>query len=195
VREFISTVTVQKIYNEQQPDLTDEWVRGTFPKYRSVAEWKDALAHAVYAEQQRIIDEDLTYQAVSSLVRRVEGTLPDELYEAKFSEFYRMYEEQASREGKTLKGYLDQQKIDIGQFKMDIMMSIRGQLKQALALDAYALHHNLQPSDQDYHDFYTEIDPENPQRVAFDLEANGRTYLTHEGALRIAAQRHLRTNG
>lgn len=188
---FISTVTVHGVYEETLPEVDDAWVKYTFMDLRTVEELRAFVRKKLTAEQEAILDETKRHQIVSALAQRLEGSIPDTLFEAKFTEFHQAFEEQIKESGSTLEEYLKEEKVDPGQFRMESMLKIREQLKQAFALDAYAEHHAIDAAPEDYESFFREINPEASHIVRQDFELNGRMYIADEGARRIAAMKHL----
>ncbi len=190
-KTFRSTVTIQALLHDEVPAVDDEWVAQAFPEVGTAEALCQLVEQEIGDEQKAIIEEDRRYQAVSALAKRLEGPIPDFVFQAKINEFMQAFEAQAKDEGMTLPEYLKQQETDIGEFKMSIMLKVREQLKQAFALDAYARIHQIEAEQQDFDDFYQELNPSDPEQASREYKLNGRGYIAAEAALRIAATRHV----
>jgi len=116
--------------------------------------------------------------------------MPDAVYEAYYGMAIKNLEAQLKEQGQTLESYLGDQGINENQFRMSVMMDIRGQLRQAAALDAYARHFGIEANEGDLNDYLNLVlATEGEEAVRMLQEAPYRSGLI-ESARRWKAQEH-----
>jgi len=179
-----------RILREDVNAIDDEFVRRQFPGIRTVDQLKQAIRNEIEESKAAMVEEDKTRRAVSELVGRIQGGMPDAVYEAYYGMAIKNLEAQLKEQGQTLESYLGDQGINENQFRMSVMMDIRGQLRQAAALDAYARHFGIEANEGDLNDYLNLVlATEGEEAVRMLQEAPYRSGLI-ESARRWKAQEH-----
>lgn len=148
------TVTVNDIMLDTAASVDDAWIRAQFPGIAGVDELKAALRQQLAMEK-----EDMYAEAAESLLLRkladrlVDGSVPDAVLELQSAEALKNIQQQLDEQGRTLEEFMERQGMDEQQLKLSLMMDVRTQDRQMMALDAWARHYGLEvtPDDQEHY--------------------------------------------
>ncbi len=80
-----------------------------------------------------------------------------------------------------------QQGISADQFKEDVKLQAADNIKQQLALDAWARHEGIEATDADVSEEFAKAGLDDPAKVEKEWRDQGRLYLIREGILRAKA--------
>lgn len=188
-RPFHAKVTVKTIMRKAEPNITDEWVKKFMPLYKDAADFKEQTRKALLAEAERMIENEKNQQSAYALAERFEGKIDDYWYETTRTDLRRSYEEQAKAQHMDLEDMLGKQGIDEQQFSMMLMLQTREMLRQGFALDAWARHYGLEPSEEDVQALAEMMAPGHGKEMLKKLEEDDDE-LQLEG-FRIAARRYV----
>jgi len=190
-RTVTSTVEILQIDKRVIPTINNAWIAEHLPEATDI----DGLREMIKAEglnYKAVEQENMkAFLAASALAERLEGKLPDELYEFTRREMMANLNNQIRQQGMTFEQYLQSMGMDQQQFNLSYMMNVHETLRQGFALDAMARHLKLSVSQQDMEDVARLKAPNNTSQFLQQLEASGQMYLLREAALRTKATRML----
>lgn len=191
MEKYTSTVTVKRLLRDVIPAVTDAWVEKNVPGCSTVVEYQEVLKKEL--EEQKALEyrHYKNFLAASELAKRLDAKIPDEVYEASRDELLQTLNMQMQQQGMTHEQFLQQQGMEEQQFSMMVMLQVREQLTQQLAMDALIRHENMQLEEGDYDAFFAVMAPGKEAQARKDFEQSGRVSVAQEGALRLKANEWL----
>lgn len=197
LKPFTTTVSVEKIRKEVIPSITSAWVEVHIDGCNTLAEYEEQLKQEIIGEKAPEYEQYKNAQCAFELSKRLEGSLPDELYEAAMREQSQMINNQLQQHGMTREDWLQMQGMNEQQLSMNIMMQARTHMAQAFSLDALADHLGLEVEQADIDELFLQMaggqDFQVPA-IKSDYEQSGRMYLINEAARRMKANKWLVDN-
>ena len=190
MEEYEVTATLLEVQKEIVPVVTDEWVKNNVPMYKDVADMRAKIGKEVNDERRKYYEDYKRNTAASKLAERFDGKIPDEVYEGAMRDETRTLRQQVAASGQTWEKFLEDQGGE-QQVSMMLMMTMRQNLVQGYALDAYYRHHNLSYTEEDLDESCFQINPRDPKFARRQMEKNGLGYALREAAERLRACKHL----
>jgi len=184
--------TILGIYDKVVPKPNDEWVNKCYPNMGGLHKLKDRIRHELLERKRPFYKDAEAEAALSQLIERVVSKVPENVFEASFSEAYRRFcKEIKESQGQTIEEYFYKRGITEQQFKESLASDVHRSLLQGLALDSYAAYHGITSDEKDYQQALNNIAPGDEHVTHRYYEESGRGYLIDEAALRTAALKHL----
>lgn len=182
-------VTVEAIMREVGRVLTDEFVANNIPNASSIADLREQARAEIAQKKADQMRHFRNFFAARELAKRLEGSIPDEAYDAVADQMVDQLAEQARFQHTTVSDLLKQQGTNEEQFRMMALMQARTQLRQSAALDAWARHRGIVVDDADIDAFFASSEQRQGQgaQMRSEAENGGFSYLAREGALRLKA--------
>lgn len=193
MEEYEVTVTLLENQKEIVPVVTDEWIKNNVPMYKDVADMRAKIGKEVNDERRKYYEDYKRNTAAAKLADRFDGKVPDEIYEGAMRDETRTLRQQVAASGQTWEDFLEQQGGE-QQVSMIMMMTMRRNLVQGYALDAYYRHYNLSFTEDDLNEACFQINPRDPKFARKQMEKNGLGYALREAAERLRACKHLVEN-
>ena len=190
MEEYETTITLLENQKEVIPVVDDEWVRTHMPVYKDVADMRAKIGKEVNEERYKYYEDYRRNTAAAKLAERFDGRITDEVYEGAMRDEQRTLRQQVAKTGQTWEQFLEQQGGE-QQVSMMLMVSMRQQLVQGYALDAYYRHWGLSFTEEDLDEACFQINPRDPKFVRRQMEKNGLGYALREAAERLRACKHL----
>lgn len=184
------TATVNGIMRDSASSVDDAWVRSQFPGIAGVDDLKKSLRRQLQAEK-----DDMYAQSSAGLVLRkladrlLDGAVPDAVLELQTQEALENIESQLSAQGRTMEEFLERQNMDEKSFRLSLMMDVRTQDRQMMALDAWARHYGLQPTEEDRERYRSLVAKDVGVEAAEHILAGMYQGALDESVLRMMAQR------
>lgn len=125
---------------------------------------------------------------------RVEGDVPESLVEQAETSLLQDFFGQLQQAGMTFDAYLASQNITPDQFKADLKAQSADQVKEELALEAWARHNNMEITDADVAAEFAKTGVEDPAALEQEWRDAGRLHLIRTGLLRQKAIEDLMEN-
>ena len=172
------------------PVIDDEWVAKNMPMYGTYEKLRDDIRKNVNAERLRGYEDYQRNMAADELAKRLEGHIPDEIYEGTMVETQTKLRQRVSSQGMTWDAFVEQNGGE-QQFNMMMMLDVRQQLTRGFALDAYYRHEGLSFTEQDLDEVCFTMNPRNPKLTRERMEKSGFGYALREAAERLCACKHL----
>ncbi len=187
---YETTITILENQKEIVPVVDDEWVKKNMPMYKDVADMREKIGAEINKERRRFYEDYRRNCAAKKLAERFEGNIPDEVYEGAMRDEHKTLRQQVAQTGMTWEQILEQQGGE-QQVSMMLMVSMRQNLVQGYALDAYYRHEKLSYTEEDLNEACFQINPRDPKFVRKQMEKNGLGYALREAAERLRACKRL----
>lgn len=182
------SLKVLRIMHENLQSIDDKFVQQQFPGIGNVKQLRNAVKKSIDEEKQEINDQNAASQVISELVNRIHVDIPDAIYEAYYAMIVKNFDAQLREEGKTHDDFLKEQDIDEGQFRIDVMFDVRQQFMNAIALDSYARHFKLEPTEKDIRDFLGAVKAQEGMEAVKQIESAPYPAGVKESVRRYMAQ-------
>lgn len=183
-------ITCNVVKKEVVPELTEEWVKETMG-FESIEALKDAIVQSHNMQLEEVLPRITENNCITALIERLEGEVPAAMVEDAESALLQDFFTQMQRQNVSFDTYLAQRGIDNTQFKADIKAEATDNVKQELALDAWARVKGLEVTAEEISNEFVIAGLENPAAVEAEWRANGRIRFIREGLLRSKAMQDI----
>lgn len=183
-------ITCNVVKKEVVPELTEEWVKETMG-FESIEALKDAIVQSHNMQLEEVLPRITENNCITALIERLEGEVPAAMVEDAESALLQDFFTQMQRQNVSFDTYLAQRGIDNTQFKADIKAEATDNVKQELALDAWARVKGLEVTAEEISNEFVVAGLENPAAVEAEWRANGRIRFIREGLLRSKAMQDI----
>lgn len=188
---FTTTVTIREIRQQVIPAITDAWVAANIPGFNTVPEFANTVRTQMQADRATEVEHMKHFACASTLAKRLEGHIPDDLFEMGIAQTHQMFEMDLKRQGLTKEAFMQQRGLDEQRLNMELLMQAREMLAQGLALDALAEHLGLTLEDSDLDEVFGGNTPEETAAARKACEDAGQMPQAREAALRGKALKWL----
>ncbi|MCL2136459.1 MAG: hypothetical protein FWH40_04010 [Coriobacteriia bacterium] len=168
------------------PAVTDKWVEETIPGCHSVMELREKLRENGLRYKESEQREYINYKASAELAKRLEGTIPEDVFELTRNDLIVSLQRNLEVQGRTLDEFVKSQGGQAA-FYAQSMVQTNNVLKQGFALDALARHLNMRLTAEDISLAFSNMAPGLEDIARADFERTGRMYVMEEAAMRIKA--------
>lgn len=144
--EYKADVRLWEVRERREPVIDDAWVAENLPQFGDVAGFRAYVRTDLEGQAARVEQQDLVCQARAALERRLEGTIPDEMYQDAKDSLVASIQRKLEAEGTDLDAYLAEHDMTPDVFNMNTFMQASELLRQNLALDALARARGLEPT-------------------------------------------------
>ncbi|MDR2491925.1 MAG: hypothetical protein LBD25_00440 [Coriobacteriales bacterium] len=186
-----TTITLTEVTKKIVPAITNAWVEAHMPEAQDVEGLRALIRESGLEHKRREVEEYLYYAVASELATRMEGSIPDEVYEHTRGEIISNLMAKLKHENKDMKQFLQQQGIDEQQFSMQVMLQTRETLRQGFSLEALARHLKMSVTEQDIDAVLRRMAPGKEDEARRQFEGSGCSYQLREAALRNKANQWL----
>lgn len=191
-RDVRVKATVNGIMSDDASSVDDDWIRAQFPGIAGVDELKGALRSQLAAEKDAMYLEAVESLLLQKLASRLEGAnIPDAVIELQAAEALEAVRRQLEEQGRTLDDFMKAQNMDEQQMRISLMMDVRDQDRQMMALDAWSRHYGLRPTREDRDEYVSLIANGVGADEAEKVLATMYDGALEESVLRMMAQRDL----
>lgn len=183
------TLTVLEVQKAVAPVLDDEWVQKNMPWYKSYADLRADIERSVQRQERDQYDNYLCNLAAAELVKRFDGRIPDEAYEATRDNVVNNLRRSLQQQGKTWEEFLEESGGE-QQVGMMLMIQTREVLVQGFVLDAVYRHAKLNITDEDIDAACRSMNPQaHPRQIRQQFEQTGTMFALREAAERLKANK------
>ena len=179
-------VEVKAVRKKILPEVTDEWVKETLG-FENVEELRTRLAESLTAQKKSMLPGLKERACLNKLLERMDVEVPAAMAEAAEANLLQELFQQLQASGMSFDAYLQQMGLKAENFKDDIKLQAADNVKQDLALDAWARHFDMQVSDADVTMEFVKSGVEDPAALEEDWRKNGQLHMVREGVLRTKA--------
>lgn len=136
--EYKADLRLWEVQARREPVIDDEWVAENLPQFGDVAGFRAYVRADLESQAARVEQQDLVYRVRAALERRLEGAIPDEMYQDAKDSLVASIQRKLEAEDKTLDEYLEEHDMTPDAFNMNAFMQASELLRQNLALNALA---------------------------------------------------------
>lgn len=189
------------ILHEDIAAIDNDFVRKQFPGISGVGQLREGIRKEITEAKESMVREQKASTVLGELSKRVQGDIPDAIYEAYYTMVVNNFDENLAENGYSHETFLEREEIDEGEFRMRTMWDIREQLLTAMSLDAWARHYGIEPTEDDVNDFLNYINVTDGAETVRKLQEapyhggvleSTRRYLAQNDAVERASVRHFR---
>lgn len=184
-------VHIHAIMRESKRVLTNEFVEENIPDANNLAELRDNVRREIELGQAEQMRHVRNFIAADELAKRVVGNIDDAAYDAMIDQMADNLHRQASSQHMTVDEMLKASGSSMERFRMEGLLQAREQLRQGVALDAWAKHKGITVTEEDLEAFLASSAGDAAQSMKSELESGGYHYLLREGARRMKASEDL----
>ena len=186
-------VEVKAVKKKILPEVTDEWAKEKMG-FESVEDMRERIKESLNAQKGSLMPRIKENNIMVELRDRVEGDVPESLVEQAETSLLQDFFGQLQQAGMTFDAYLASQNITPDQFKADLKAQSADQVKEELALEAWARHNNMEITDADVTAEFAKTGVEDPAALEQEWRDAGRLHLIRTGLLRQKAIEDLMEN-
>lgn len=179
-------VEVKVVKKKVIPELTDEWAKEKLG-FKDVADMRERIAESIKAQKDDIVPRMKELSCLHELAERLDGEMPQALCDQYETQLLQDFFQQLQRQGMTFDAYLADQGINADKFKEDVKQQAADNVKQDLALDAWARHYGMTVTDDDLSEEFKNSGAADPKALEKEWRDSGRLHLLREGLLRSNA--------
>lgn len=179
-------VEVKVVKKKVIPELTDEWAKEKLG-FENVEDMRVRIAESVKAQKDDILPRMKELSCLGELAKRVDGEVPAAMCEQAETQLLQDFFQQLQRQGMTFDAYLADQGVTADQFKEDVKKQAADNVKQDLALDAWARHYDIKATDEDLAEEFKNSGAKDPKALEKEWRESGRLHLLREGIVRSHA--------
>lgn len=186
---FDADVSVVAIYELREPEITDAWVRGTFPGIPDIQALRQALAEAISEKGESVFGVDIAVD--EALLERLETELPDGLVAFATSRAEEEFRRELFNHGMTWERYLKKEGMTASEKREDLRRRAVRDVRLAMALDALFESAGLTMSEEDIDDTIASMSPGDVTSVKREFAISGQMPFIEEQAKRNKAHKWL----
>lgn len=146
---YKADVTLHQVQKRVVPEIDDAWVAGNLPQFETLEGFRQSIRRDLEEQKARVEQQDLVYRVRAALAERLQGALPDEMYQQAKESLITQTMRTLEAQGKTLEEYLEEHEMTQDAFNMNVFLQASDYLRQNLALDALAQELGLQESEEE----------------------------------------------
>ncbi len=146
LQEYKTEVYLHEVQAKKIPEIDDDWVAKNLPQFGTLDGFISYIRKDLEEQAALVEKQDLVYQVRSALEKRLQGTIPDEMYHVAKESLLTSTLNKLEQEDLTLDKYLEDHDMTQDVFNMNVFMQASEYLRQNLALDALAKARGLEPT-------------------------------------------------
>lgn len=141
-------VKVHEIKMKELPVLDDEFAKDV-SEFDTLDEYKNSIKERLTRDRGQAADAEVENQIVEELVGKVEGEIPEEMYDNEAEENVNSFAYRLQAQGLNLETYLKYTGMDVNALKEQFKPQAEQQVKLRLALEKIAADEKLEPTDEE----------------------------------------------
>lgn len=187
-------VTCNVVKKKVTPEVTDEWAKEKMG-FESVEDMRERIKESLDMQKSSLMplhqgEQHHGRAARPRRGRRARSPWVEQAETSLLQDFFG----QLQQAGMTFDAYLASQNITPDQFKADLKAQSADQVKEELALEAWARHNNMEITDADVAAEFAKTGVEDPAALEQEWRDAGRLHLIRTGLLRQKAIEDLMEN-
>ncbi len=138
------------------PELDDEFARDA-SDFDTLDEYKADIKAKAEERNAKAADADVEEQIIAALIEKLEGEIPEAMYENETENFIRDYDNRLRMQGLDLKTYFQYTGLNLDALRQQMRPDAERQVKTRLALEKIAALENIEISDEEADAEYTRL--------------------------------------
>ena len=142
-------VVLHEVKMKELPELDDEFAKDVDSEVETLAELKKKIKADLASKKKEEVDRDFESKILEAVVEKVEGEIPEVMFDNKLEEDVKDYENRLAQQGISLDVYLQYMGMDRDKFKESMRANAVKQVKLQLAIEKIAALENIEATDED----------------------------------------------
>ena len=163
-KEAVFKCLIHEIRGKELPDLDDEFAKDV-SEFDTLDELKADLKKKLEEQAEQDADNKLDTDLNTALIEKLEGEIPEVMYENRISDMVRDLEYNNRFQGITVKDYLKYTNTTIEQFRENFREPATKQIKLRLALEKIAALENIEATSEEIEKHYSDLAEEHKMEL------------------------------
>lgn len=155
---------IHEIKGKELAPLDDEFAKDV-SEFDTLDELKKDIKGKLTEQAEKNADNEVENSINNTLIEKLEGEIPEVMYENRITEMVRDWELRNRYQGITVKDYLKYTGATMEQFRANFKEAATKQIQLRLALEKIAKLENIEVSDEDLEKHYSELAEEHKMEV------------------------------
>lgn len=163
-KEAVFKCLIHEIKGKELPELDDEFAKD-ISEFDTLDELKSDIKSKLEKDAEQEADNQVETDINNALIDKLEGEIPDAMYENRINEMVRDWEYRNRYQGVTVKDFLDYTGQTMEQFRDNFREGATKQIKLRLALEKIAQTENITVNDEELEKHYNDLAEEHKMEV------------------------------
>ncbi len=149
-------IKLHEIKRKELPELDDEFAKDV-SEFDTLDAYKQSIREKLQNDREKSADADVENQILEALISKVEGEIPDEMYDNEVEESINNFAYRLQSQGLKLETYLKYTGMDTEALKAQFKPQAEKQVKLRLALEKIAANEQLEPTEEEIQAEYEKL--------------------------------------
>ncbi|MBE6666991.1 MAG: trigger factor [Ruminococcaceae bacterium] len=149
-------VKIHAITHVELPALDDDFAKDV-SEFDTLDEYKADIKAKIEKRHETAADNAVEDKLVEALIEKLEGDIPEAMYEAETENFVRDYDTRLRSQGLDLKTYFKYTGMNLDSLREQMRPQAERQVKARLALEKIAALENIEATEEDINEEYNNI--------------------------------------
>lgn len=150
-------IKIHEIKTRILPELDDEFVKDVSEEASTVEEYKAEISKTLAEDLEKERESDIEEKLVNALVEKVEGEIPQAMYDNKITDMLREFEMRLRSQGLDMQTYMQYTGLTEDAFREQYADEAEKRVKIRLALEKISELENIEVSDEDLEAEYNKL--------------------------------------
>lgn len=152
----VFAIKLHEVKYKELPELDDEFAKDV-SEFDTLDELKASIRKNMEERNDKMADQDVENKLVDMVIEKMEGEIPEAMYENKMDELVQDFEYRLQQQGMNLKTYLGYMGQDMAAFRANFMEPAKKQVQQRLAMETIAAKEAIEIADEVVEEKFKEI--------------------------------------
>ena len=149
-------IKLHEIKRKELPVLDDEFAKDV-SEFDTLDAYKESIREKLQSDREKSAEADVENQILEALIEKVEGEIPDEMYDNEVEESINSFAYRLQSQGLNLETYLKYTGMNTDALKEQFKPQAEKQVKLRLALEKIAANEGLEPTDEELNAEYEKL--------------------------------------
>ena len=163
-KEAVFKCLIHEIKGKELPELDDEFAKD-ISEFDTLDELKADIKSKLEKDAEQAADNQVETDLNNALIDKLEGEIPDAMYENRINEMVRDWEYRNRYQGVTVKDFLNYTGQTMEQFRDNFREGATKQIKLRLALEKIAQIENITANEEELEKHYNDLAEEHKMEV------------------------------
>lgn len=150
-------INLHEIKTRILPELDDEFVKDVSEEAETVEDYRKEISETLAEDLKKARENDIENKLVDALIEKVDGDVPDAMYENKIDDMIREFEYRLNAQGLDLETYVRYTGLTKEAFRDQYSDEAEKRVNIRLALEKIAELENIEVSDEELEEEYKKI--------------------------------------
>ena len=149
-------IKLHEIKRKELPVLDDEFAKDV-SEFDTLDAYKESIREKLQSDREKSAEADVENQILEALIEKVEGEIPDEMYDNEVEESINSFAYRLQSQGLNLETYLKYTGMNTDALKEQFKPQAEKQVKLRLALEKIAANEGLEPTEEELNAEYEKL--------------------------------------